>query len=108
VDGGVDVRRLAGLQDRLAAVQRNDRDILAAYRSLTTGYRAAVPAATICEALEVLYEHHVAVMRYYPRMGAAHVVLPPSVANKLFGHPLIDYIEPPPNYSLGIGIPRTQ
>jgi len=75
-------------------------------RSLTTGYRAAVPAAAIREALEVLYERHVAVMHYYARMGAAHVVLPPGVATELFSHPLIDYIEPPQTYSLGIGVTR--
>jgi len=66
----------------------------ASERTITTGFREAVPALAIEQALDLLSEHGVNVLDYYWFMGAAHVLLPPGAVAALWEHPLIDYIEP--------------
>lgn len=58
------------------------------------GVREAVSALTIAKGLDLLGTEGVEVVSYLENIGAARVVIDPTVAARLTGHPLIDYIEP--------------
>ena len=63
-------------------------------RALATGRRAAVPASTIEQGLDLLAAHCVAVLDYWGFIGAAHVRMPLGAPTALRHNDLVDYIEP--------------
>jgi subtilisin family serine protease len=63
-------------------------------RALKTGLRAAVTAGTVTAGLNLLRARGVQVVDLYDAIGAAHVIMNPSLAPALRASPLVDYIEP--------------
>jgi hypothetical protein len=63
-------------------------------RSMLTGVRAAVTRRTIDEGLALLRARGVVILDVYRHLGMVHVKIDGATAAGLFGHPLIDFIEP--------------
>jgi hypothetical protein len=64
-------------------------------RSLGTGLRSAVSRGTIDAGIALLRSRGATILNVYPDIASVRVKIDGATAAALFGHPLIDFIEPP-------------
>jgi subtilisin family serine protease len=80
----------------------------ASVRTLQTGVREAVSAATINAGISLLRAHGAQILHLYDAIGAVYVRMGPTVAEMLRVNQLIDYIEPRQHGELAVAgrVPR--